>query len=289
MALRAHFPALLRNALATAEHGWPVFLLGRTKRPIANCPPCRDATRDHDPQTCACLTCHGFYAATFDPNRIRAMCTVHPDGLLAVRTGTIADLAVLDIDPRNGGRIDPQLMPRTRCVATGGGGWHLYYRHPGGTLAATLADRPGVDIKADGGYVVAPPSVHPLTHLPYRWVDERPMSEMAPALLAASRPRPATTATAPRTPVTTHCGGAISNPDALLAAILNRVAQAPKGRHRVTLYGAARGVARMVTAGAISHNDAITALTDAGREADQTDREIREAIKGGFRAEGVGL
>ena len=54
-------------------------------------------------------------------------------------------------------------MAPTAAVATGGGGWHLYYRHPGGPLLAALPGRAGVDVKADGGYVVAPPSVHPGT------------------------------------------------------------------------------------------------------------------------------
>ena len=98
-----------------------------------------------------------------------------PRGLLAIRTGTAAGLAVVDIDPRNGGQLDPALMTPTAAVATGGGGWHLYYRHPGGPLLAALPGRAGVDIKADGGYVVAPPSAHPGTGRAYRWAGERPV------------------------------------------------------------------------------------------------------------------
>jgi hypothetical protein len=43
----------------------------------------------------------------------------------------------------------------------------------------------------------------------------------------------------------------------------------------------------MVAAGAIDHTAAIAALTDVGREAEQSDREIRAAIAGGFRDEGI--
>ena len=50
---------------------------------------------------------------------------------------------------------------------------------------------------------------------------------------------------------------------------------APEGRRRTTLYGAARGIARMVAAGAITPADAYTALYDAGVKAHQTDRDIR--------------
>jgi hypothetical protein len=279
--------ALLHNAVRYAEHGWPVFLLGRTKRPLANCDLCRTVVADHDAEACPCLTCHGFYAATTDPERLTAMCTANPGGMLAIRTGTVSGLAVVDIDPRNGGALDPALMPRTACVATGGGGWHLYYRHPGGTLAPAMTGRPGVDVKADGGYVVAPPSIHPGSGQPYRWIGTHRVVEMAPPLADACRPIEAPTVTAPTGPTPTRRAAAISAPDALLASILAAVDRAPKGGHRHALYGAARGVARMVAAGAITAPDAMAALTVAGRAAHQTDREIREAIKGGFQAEHV--
>ncbi|WP_308200872.1 bifunctional DNA primase/polymerase [Actinoplanes sp. M2I2] len=279
---------LLAAALALAAEGYPVFLLGRTKRPVANCPACpkADADPSHDPETCECLTCHGFYAATRDPDRITAMHRAVPAGLLAIRTGTASGLAVVDIDPRNGGTVLPELMPPTRCVRTGSGGWHLYYRHPGGTLAAKLHGHPGIDLKADGGYVVAPPSIHPSTRQPYRWVGDRPVIEMPPPLLAACRP---TEAPAPPAagPTETSNGRGISSPPALLAAHLDAVTRAPEGRRRNTLYGAARGVARMVAAGALTATDAHTALYAAGRAAGQSDRDTHAAITGGFRAESV--
>ena len=103
-----------------------------------------------------------------------------PRGLLAIRTGTAAGLAVVDIDPRNGGQIDPALMTPTATVATGGGGWHLYYRYPGGPLLPALPGRAGVDVKADGGYVVAPPSIHPGTGRRYRWAGAGPSPRCPP-------------------------------------------------------------------------------------------------------------
>ncbi|WP_067502248.1 bifunctional DNA primase/polymerase [Actinoplanes sp. TFC3] len=281
---------LLSAALALADEGLPVFLLGRTKRPVANCPTCPTDDPGHDRATCGHLTCHGFYAATADPDRIRAMHEIVRGGLLAIRTGAASGLAVIDIDPRNGGALVPELMPPTRCVATGDGGWHLYYRYPGGPLAKNLDHRghPGVDVKADGGYVVAPPSIHPSTRRPYRLVGDRAAIEMSPPLIAACRPPeapPAVSRPATLTPVTS--GGLISDPAALLAAHLRAVNRAPTGRRRVTLYGAARGVARMVAAGAISEADAYAALYAAGQRAEQSHYNITTAITGGFRAEAV--
>ncbi|BCJ65873.1 bifunctional DNA primase/polymerase [Polymorphospora rubra] len=278
---------LLAAALAYAEQGWPVFMLGRSKRPVANCDPCRTAGTDHQPDTCGHLTCHGFYAATTDPQRIREILGVTPGGLLAIRTGTVSGLAVVDIDPRNGGALLPDLMPPTYCVRTGSNGWHLYYRHPRQPLAGKLAGHDGIDIKTDGGYVVAPPSIHPATGRPYRQAGNRPVVEMPPPLLAACRPAPVPTPMHPVPPITAAGGGGISSPAALLNAHLSAVARAPEGRRRTTLYGAARGVARLVAAGLISHTDAHHALTHAGRAAGQTDRDIRAAIRGGFTAEHV--
>ncbi|WP_131669448.1 bifunctional DNA primase/polymerase, partial [Frankia torreyi] len=283
----------LHAARGYAARGWHVFVLGRTKRPVANCPRCAAAGPDHDPHACPCLTCHGFYAATIDPDRIAAMLTAHPDGLLAIRTGAVSGLAVVDIDPRHGGRLDRTLMTPTAAVATPGGGWHLYYTHPGRPLPAKLPGRDGIDIKTDGGLVVAPPSTPAGAPRGYRWtVPARPVGEMAPRLLQACRTRPgpavpASTVTPTPRPARRQGGGAISHPDALLAATLAAVDHAPKGRRRVTLYGAARGLARMVAADALTAPDAVAALTATGERNGQTPRDIRGAIKGGFEAEGM--
>jgi len=278
-------------ALGYIRQGWPVFVLGRSKRPVANCAACRAAGPGHDRAGCGCLTCHGFYAATLDPGRLAAMARKVPGGLLAIRTGGASGLCVVDIDPRNGGQLDRDLMTPTATVATGGGGWHLYYRHPGGPTLPALPGAAGIDIKGDGGYVAAPPSVHPGTGKPYRWVRGRAVAEMPPALRAALTPPPP----APPVPagplltrpVPARAAGGISSPSALLAALLRSVREAPEGRRRVTLYGAARGVARMVAAGALTGDDARAALEAAGTAAQQTPREIRAAIDGAFADEGV--
>lgn len=279
---------MLTTALEQARNGRPVFVLGPTKRPVANCDACRDVGDDHDREACPCLTCHGFYAATRDPERIRAMFAAVPSGMLAIRAGAASGLVVVDIDPDHGGRVDPDLMPTTTYVRTGSGGWHLYYRHPGQPIPNSAGRLgPGVDVRGDGGYVVAPPSIHPRTRLPYRWVGGHPMVEMPPALVRVCLPPPTPTVPATTRPTTTRAAGGISSPAALLAANLEAVARAPEGRRRTTLYGAARGVARMVAAGALSAGDAWSVLTEAGRSAGQSERETRAAISGGFRAEGV--
>ncbi|MPZ82200.1 MAG: DNA primase [Actinophytocola sp.] len=302
---RVLLDALFAAAVDAVELGWPVFLLGRSKRPLANCPECpkRGEPGAHDPQTCGHLTCHGFYAATCDGDRIEAMITAHPDGLLAVRAGAApagAGVVVIDIDPGHGGRHDPGLMTPTLAVATGNHGWHLYYRHPGRpVLSRPLPGAVGVDVKAEGGYVVLPPSVHPVTRRRYEWANRRGIEEMPPLLTATvltppaaavpavTRRRVAHGSTGSSAGTAAAGGGRIRHPDNLVGACLAAVRAAPEGRRRVTLYGAARGVARVILAGHLTPDTGVDLLTDAGRDADQTDRDIHAAITGGFAAEGL--
>ena len=76
-------------------------------------------------------------------------------------------MVVVDIDPRNGGEITwedlrtahPEPI-ETVLISTGGGGWHYYFLYPnsGSSITSRGGLWPGVDIKADGGYVLIPPS-----------------------------------------------------------------------------------------------------------------------------------
>jgi hypothetical protein len=73
-------------------------------------------------------------------------------------------------------------MPTTVECRTGGGGRHLYFAHPGGLIRNKVGLVPGVDLRGDGGYVVAPPSVHS-SGVRYLWVEgHRPGSTAIAAL-----------------------------------------------------------------------------------------------------------
>lgn len=80
-----------------------------------------------------------------------------PDAQIGIITGAISGLTVLDIDVAHGGRLD-DFNQNTTIIGTGNKGYHLYYKyHPG--LGNKAGVRPGVDIRGDAGYVVAPPSI----------------------------------------------------------------------------------------------------------------------------------
>jgi hypothetical protein len=146
---------------------------------------------------------HGLHDATTDPDRLRALARRHPGMHLAGRTGARPagnGTVVLDVDPRHGG--DDSLAdlerrygrsPATPETLTGGGGRHRYYLHPGPDYhIGNLQTRPdllgpGLDLRADGGYAVLPPSGH-ASGRAYTWEwssrpDELPLARLPDWLL----------------------------------------------------------------------------------------------------------
>ena len=95
-----------------------------------------------------------------------------PDANIAIVTGSISGIIVVDGDGEIGARWICDNLPRTSLyVATGReNGCHCYYRLPQGLIIQSANGfRPKVDVKAEGGYVVAPPSLHQ-TGRRYTWV-----------------------------------------------------------------------------------------------------------------------
>ena len=118
-----------------------------------------------------------------------------PNANLAIVTGKLSELIVLDVDPRHGG--DDSLsdlehrfggLPQTVEAISGGGGRHIYFAHPGGTLRNRVGLAPGIDLRGDGGMIIAPPSVHPNGRR-YEWEvshhpDDTPLAPLPPWLKA---------------------------------------------------------------------------------------------------------
>lgn len=96
---------------------------------------------------------------------VDAWLRAYPQMQIGLVTGAISKLIVVDVE--NGG--DPSWLPETATVKTGGGGWHFYYSYvPGVNNKARI--KPLVDIRGDGGYVVAPPSK--TTKGAYSWLKQ---------------------------------------------------------------------------------------------------------------------
>lgn len=109
------------------------------------------------------LTAHGVKDATTDAEMIGRWWRRWPDARVAIATGPESGLVVLDVDPKNGGELGGPTTPvgTTTRVRTPSGGVHLYFVHPGHkvkTVRHPHGPRPGIDVRWDGGYVLAPPS-----------------------------------------------------------------------------------------------------------------------------------
>lgn len=98
-----------------------------------------------------------------------------PDMNIGVVTGQLSGIVVLDVDPRHGGDSNLEKweqqhgqFPDTVEVITGGGGRHLYFKHPGEIIHNRVSIVAGIDLRGDGGCAVLPPSIHP-SGKAYRW------------------------------------------------------------------------------------------------------------------------
>lgn len=109
----------------------------------------------------------------------------YPDANIGIACGKRSGIIVLDVDAGHGGYESlTQLtdkhgkLPETPVSKTGSGGEHIFFKHPGIEIrnsAGKLGQ--GLDIRSDGGYVVAPPSLHPNGN-PYEWVVETDLADM---------------------------------------------------------------------------------------------------------------
>ena len=98
---------------------------------------------------------------------------------VGVVTGPVSGVLVLDVDgPEGEAELQKHGHPITPMVRTPSGGMHLYFKHPPGDVRTGIRVAPGLDVKARGGYVVAPPSVG-ANGKPYEWIVSPKEAEMA--------------------------------------------------------------------------------------------------------------
>lgn len=149
---------LLSAALAYAARGWPVFPCHSiVDAHVCTCPRGPDCKRKgKHPRISS-----GRNGATTDPDLIRRWWQTWPDANVAVATGRESGLVVID-DDSEGEALRGREVPDTVEQTTGGGGRHLVCRRPDDaerykTVTSVI---PGVDSRADGGYVIVPPSRH---------------------------------------------------------------------------------------------------------------------------------
>ena len=162
-------------------------------------------------------TSNGLTGATTDQAQIRKWWDMWPLANIAVRTGAISGLVVVDVDPGKGGHealagLEAQYgpLPTTIRSITGSLGDHLFFAHPGGHIPNSAGKiGPGLDIRGDGGYIIAPDSLH-RSGRRYEWElsshpDDTPLAPLPSWLLALVKkadptPRPGATTDTGRIP-----------------------------------------------------------------------------------------
>lgn len=157
-----------------ASTGWPVLRL----RPGAKIP---------------LKGSHGFLDATTDTAQVEAWWLEMPDADVGIATGAVSELLVIDADVKNP-KIDCQQslreleLPVTFTVQTPSGGWHFYFSLPeyrDGTtpsIGSGTQVLPGIDLRGNGGYVVAPGCV--VDGKPYKVSLNEPIEVVPPHLIS---------------------------------------------------------------------------------------------------------
>jgi putative DNA primase/helicase len=150
---------------------------------------------------------HGVKDASTAPETIRRWWGARPDASVGIATGSTSGFDVLDVDGEEGEDALRDLersngeLPETIEALTGGGGRHILFKHQPG-LRNAVRFAPGLDVRTDGGYIVASPSVHDSGQA-YEWEaahdpDETTLAPWPAWLMDLIRPDVASGAEPPR-------------------------------------------------------------------------------------------
>ena len=167
---RVHFTPMPQAALRIARKGKPVF-------------PCKPDKAPYTPR--------GFKDASADPEQVDAWWDKWPEAKIGMPTGTPSRVFVFDVDPKHGGwealetlESEHGTLPDTLTVRTPSGGLHYYFQHVDGLTNRTGQLPAGIDIRGEGGYVIAPPSAG------YTVENRAPIADAPAWLLEALRDEP---------------------------------------------------------------------------------------------------
>jgi hypothetical protein len=256
---------LLTAALGYVAHGKPVFPC-RGKVPAL---PKREGGR-------------GYLDATTDPDTIRQMWRRFPGANIGLRTGQASGWAVLDVDPDSGGLasltdIEARLgvLPGTLMQISGRDGLHMVYRHRAGLGIGSKVWGPGLDLRGEGGYIVAAPSVHPETGHAYRWSGNGTFTHPVADWPAKQLPPPAERPEVPRGKAPAVTGG-------LLAGLVRTVLGAAKGERNTRLIWAAFRAGEHVARGRMDATEAVAALLSTALHVGLAEREAAATIEAGL-------
>ena len=251
---------VLNSALLLASQGLPCF-------------PCADDKRP------ACAG--GFKAATREADKLRYLWSKYPGTLIGVPTGFVSGFNVLDIDPRSDGdkwlRKNFEKIPPTRLHETRSGGKHLLFLHHERLRNSASKLASGVDIRADGGYIIWWPAFgfnvergDFLFPWPYWILDQ--LLHVQPARLSPQ--------------VTSR----VSSSAYIQAALNNAVlimATAPEGSRNDTLNSQTFSLLRFVETKEMDASTVCRIMAEAAMTAGLNRKEIVSTLTSALRARGI--
>lgn len=259
---------MARAACALAQLGWPVFRV----RPFGKRP-----------------LCAGWQAeATTEPGILGRLWSQSPGANIGLACGPA--FWALDVDGLEGratlGRLQQRhgKLPATVTSRTGSGGYHLLFAPTPRVRNSVRRLGPGLDTRAAGGLIVAPPSIHP-NGARYRWLPARepwaiPLAEAPRWLLDLLDP-----------PLPKGEGPLVLPPEvgdtyarAALRRAVERVGGAPLGRRNQTLNAEAFGLGQLAGAGLLPPETAALALASAALATGLDRGEVARTIASGLKA-----
>lgn len=260
---------LYASALGYIGRGWAVFPLA----PLSKLPLIPKAEGGR-----------GFHDAATNPAQIQAWWERCPRAGIGIRTGPASGLLVLDVDGEVGQESLRRLediygkLPVTLTARTGRGGRHAYFVCPDGDLrnsAGRLGD--GLDTRAAGGYVVAPPT--PVKTGRYEWLNPGTALAVPPRWLVGKLTRKATV-------------NMVEVPRDLALNIANRVLReraeavmsARAGTRNDTLNRSAFVCGQIIAAGVLDEREVESVLLESARRAGLADAEIIPTLASGLAA-----
>ncbi|WP_174020424.1 bifunctional DNA primase/polymerase [Agrobacterium fabrum] len=282
----------MQTPLELAQHyvaqGWPVF-------------PCRSHAEENVDQATGeiitlgektPLTPNGFKGATRFPRIIERWWSDWPDAAVGLPTGEKTGFFALDIDNKPGGangfdwlaemEAEHGPLPDTARVMSPNGGLHIYFKYVVGTRNRGALGA-GVDIRSEGGYVLAAGSTM-ANGRSYKWeTDTREIADAPAWLLDLLLPKSA--------PAHTQYSLSAATNNAYVDAAVDRelsdLAGAPMGTRNNALNDAAFSIGTIVGAGALSEAEARALLQNVargwGRDWSRCCKTIENGLKAGIQ------
>lgn len=292
---------LLIVARGYARRNWPVCPLHSVGPDGCSCGrPCPSPGKHP-------RTAHGLSDASTDLAAVDDWWTQHPDASIAVRTGRApegAGIWVLDLDIKDGPHARDAVVAAsggdaeswaTLTARTGGGGTHHVYCYGPDLIAWLAAERltlpsrntiggiRGLDVRSDGGYIVAVPSMH-ASGRRYEWEDRRDAIDAPEWLIRlVAKPMDAVRVAPPSLPVRPPADSSAARYGSkVLDNACARVANAIEGERHAVLLAQAKTVGGYLVSGAISRDHAESALCTAGAGCGKPASEVQRTVRDGL-------